>query len=712
MSIFLDDDQSYDLQRRIRISYLAVWFIVIAASTWAFAFLIIGDLPSLTISASVALAYAACLLFFRFGLVRLARSVWLISAIVTTLIGILVGDPQAQVDLLFMPILALPFLAFSWQREKRFLLGFVLIATISWFAAQFFQLEGKSFEILGIAPLHSALPIDVVNFALKITVIVLLVAELAYFTHLTSRAETELMDARIKAEDAATAKGDFLANMSHEIRTPMNGMIGMIEVIETMHPTEEQTRVLGTIRNSAFSLLRIIDDILDASKIDAGKMVIDQVPTEIRPVIEGVAVTLQTMADDVGQRLRLSISEEIPDWILADSGRLRQIMLNLLSNAIKYSSKDLTGREEDIYFYAEMANANTLKIVVEDKGIGMSNDLLKKLFQPFTQGEASTTRRVGGTGLGLVITMKLVQQMGGMITTESVEGLGTKMTVTLPIVKAQIVSRRLDVSGIKVIWLAEKGFYKPWRAHSQFNAMGVDFAYYYVDKDLKSFEASSDENVIYLLQPNSRETIAEWQAILRAETQSPKFLLLTDQRSERLGLLQDDVYRIQAYPLLTSEIRKAMSVLAGRIPSDTPAITPAVEELTEAQKQERAQKSILLVEDNEINRIVLLKQLEILGYTADVAKNGQEGLEKWAQSTYDVILSDCHMPLLDGFEMSQAIRTQEHDTTKPRTPIIAITANALKGDADKCFACGMDDYIAKPVEIKTLEGKLISFLGV
>ena len=705
-------DTSYDLQRRIRISYLAVWLIVIVASLWAVVFLIIADYPSMIIASGVALAYAACLLFFKFRMEKLARSVWLASAIVTTLFGMAVAAVDTQIDLLFLPILALPFLAFSWQKEKLLLLTFLFVATICWVGSQVFGLAGSSYVLFGIPNLDSVLPVAIVNFFLKLTVIVLLVAELAYFTLLTSRAESELQNARIKAEDAATAKGDFLANMSHEIRTPMNGMIGMIEVMETMHPTDEQTRVLGTIRNSAFSLLRIIDDILDASKIDAGKMVIDQAPTEIRPVIEGVVVTLQTMSDDMGQKLRLSISEDVPDWILADSGRLRQIMLNLLSNAIKYSSIDLTGKEGDIYFLADMANDDTLRISIEDQGIGMSPDFLKQLYQPFTQGEASTTRRVGGTGLGLVITMKLVQQMGGMIQAESVEGQGTKMTVTLPIIRSPQETRRIDISGAKVVWLAERHSFEPWRMHSQFEAMGVDFAFHFVDPDLSDFTPDTDENTIYLLQPRLGEQTADWQSKIREHAKSPKFLLLTHLRSERLGLLQDDVYRIQVFPLLQSEIRKAIGVLSGRISVDTPIQTQLGTEASDAQKALRAEKSILLVEDNEINRIVLLKQLEILGYKADVSKNGHEGLASWQSKEYDVILSDCHMPLMDGFEMSQIIRAQEHDASKDRTAIIAITANALKGDADKCFACGMDDYIAKPVEMKTLEGKLVSFLGV
>jgi CheY-like chemotaxis protein len=201
-----------------------------------------------------------------------------------------------------------------------------------------------------------------------------------------------------------------------------------------------------------------------------------------------------------------------------------------------------------------------------------------------------------------------------------------------------------------------------------------------------------------------------WQEQLRERFENPGFLMMTANRAERLGLLQDDVFRAQFYPALPTELHRAFGLLAGRLKTENSTDLPVNSDQTQPDMRVRGEKKILFVEDNEINRIVMLKQLEILGFNADIARNGQEGLTMWQEGDYDVILSDCHMPVLDGFEMSRALRDIEQAEFMNRTPIIAITANALKGDADKCFASGMDDYIAKPVEIKTLEQKLRMFL--
>lgn len=711
-----NDALAYDLRRRIHVSTLAVNVIVALASSWMFVFLAIGDRDGALISGSVAFVYLICALLFKLGRNKMARSIWLISASITTFVALIMAVPETDVDLLFLPILALPFLAFSWRHERNALLTFVVFPMILFAFVTVFDLEGASMRLFGIRNIENALPLETINIGLKVTIAVLLVAELAYFTSETNSIETKLSDARVVAEGAARAKGDFLANMSHEIRTPMNGLIGMIEVMETMHPTEEQSRVLGTIRNSAFSLLRIIDDILDASKIDAGKLDIESARIEIRPVIEGVAVTLQTMADDRGVRIRLYIDPALPSHILSDGGRLRQIMLNLLSNAIKYSAKNLTGHEGDIFFYTELEGDDTLKIVVHDQGIGMSQELQARLFQPFVQGEAASSKRVGGTGLGLVISRKLIERMDGQIHVESQEGSGSKITVKLPIQAYDSVPLQTDLSNLDLCWVIEDGIHTPWRIDRFLEGTGAKVTYKNVSPDLKGFTPISGENIIYLLRTRQPETIAEWQRFIRAQVVSPKFIILTENRSERLGRLSDDVYKVQLFPMLPSEFMRALRFLSGQKSSHVerdPAPSLVETEVTQAQKQERKSKSILLVEDNEINRIVLLKQLEILGYVADVATNGQEGLAMWTEGAYDVVLSDCHMPLMDGFEMSRAIRNTESTAeNKQRTHIIAITANALKGDADKCFASGMDDYLAKPVELKSLEAKLVSHFGV
>ena len=236
-------------------------------------------------------------MLFQTGFQRLARSVWLFSASLSTFVGLIFGHPDADVDLLFLPVMALSFLAISWKKERSLSVFFFFLPLVLWFLAIRYDLVGASLMLFGIPVFSSSLDPEVINYMLRGTVLVLLVAELFYFAQMANSAETELHAARIKAEAAAKANGEFLANMSHEIRTPMNGMIGMIEVLEAMKPNEDQQRAVGTIRNSAFSLLRIIDDISDAAKIDAGKMVIESSRIELRPVIEGVAVTMQTMVD-------------------------------------------------------------------------------------------------------------------------------------------------------------------------------------------------------------------------------------------------------------------------------------------------------------------------------------------------------------------------------------------------------------------------------
>tara|TARA_B110000003_G_scaffold165607_1_gene165574 strand:+ start:2399 stop:4531 length:2133 start_codon:yes stop_codon:yes gene_type:complete len=697
-----------DLQRRIRISHLAVRVIVCLASAWLVIFLALGEAIGAYISGSVALVYFGCLILFQTGFQRLARSVWLFSASLSTFVGLIFGHPDADVDLLFLPVMALSFLAISWKKERSLSVFFFFLPLVLWFLAIRYDLVGASLMLFGIPVFSSSLDPEVINYMLRGTVLVLLVAELFYFAQMANSAETELHAARIKAEAAAKAKGEFLANMSHEIRTPMNGMIGMIEVLEAMKPNDDQQRAVGTIRNSAFSLLRIIDDILDAAKIDAGKMVIESSRTELRPVIEGVAVTMQTMADSMGVRIVLGVDRKVPIWILADSGRLRQIMLNILSNAIKYSSQDLTGKPSTVYFLVEMDKEDVIKLVFQDQGIGMSKEQLDKTFEPFVQGETASTKQVGGTGLGLVITQKLVHQMGGQINTQSTLEIGTTVTVLLPIKVFDGPNETPDISQTKVEMLTEKGRFS--RRLSKF----VDHLNYKeqtrsVRQDLEDYAIPDEQEAVYILFSEDSETVSSWMTILRAKAKNPKFVVVSSNRSDQLGLLQEGVYKIQSFPVLQSELIRAIAFLTNK--QKPTLIEKQPHELTGAQKDSRARKSILLVEDNEINQVVLLKQLEILGYPAVVAKNGLKGLEMWKTENYDIILLDCHMPVMDGFEMAQEIRKHEEEGELSRVPIVAITANALTGDADKCYACGMDDYLAKPVEIVSLEAKLSQYLN-
>jgi len=699
-----------DRERRVRFSQLAVQAIVIVATCWAMIMILLGDFAGFAIAGSVAGLYGLSLLLFWFRFDTIARAFWLVNAILTMVLGIIVSEHGTQVDLLFFPILALPFLVFSWKTERIYLYAFIAYSALAWAGVIYFDLASSSERLFGIPTIQNSLSTEIINYLLMITVAVLLIAELAYFSILSERTEDELFRARLRAEEAANSKGDFLANMSHEIRTPMNGILGMVEVMKNLRPTQEQQRVLDIIRNSAFSLLRIIDDILDASKIDAGKLEIIRSKTDMRATIEGVALTLQHMADDLGVKIHLFIDPKVPEFGMIDGGRLRQVMLNLLSNAVKYSANELTERDSHVRLSVSMTSAGQMRIDVKDNGIGMSQDVQKNLFEPFMQGEPVATRRVGGTGLGLMISLNLINRMDGRIQLISEPDVGTEVSVFLPLESLCAPSNLVDISELSVDWIADQTADESEEIKRYLTARGIDVQTHDTECDLNTLQIPSRGKNFFVLISDSPDRTVRWQEQLRERFENPRFLLMTTNRVERLGLLQDDVFRTQLDPALPTELHRAFGLLAGRITIENTTDLPVNSVQTQPDVRVRSEKKILFVEDNEINRIVMLKQLEILGFNADIACNGQEGLTMWQEGDYDVILSDCHMPVLDGFEMSRALRDIEQAEFINRTPIIAITANALKGEADKCFASGMDDYIAKPVEIKTLEQKLRMFL--
>ena len=640
-----------------------------------------------------------------------ARSVWLLSLTASTFIVVLFAVPEVDVDLLFLPIMALPVLTFSWKFERVILVVFLAIPIIAWLFIVGYDLIGSAGILFGISQLFSDLNIDHVNFGLRLIVIVLLSAEVYYFTQLTSEIERELYEARVKSGDATRRKGDLLAIMSHEIRTPMNGIIGMVDILSALDTSQEQKRIVAIIRNSAFSLLRVINDILDVSKIDAGNRIIEKSQTDLQSVMEDVAISQQPIFDNLGVKLVMSIDPELPRWVFADGDRLKQVLLNVLNNTIKYYNDDSTGRGGVLYFSAEKEKDDFIIFKIQDQGIGTSKAVLKGLFKPFMRSEGLRAGGGGGLDLEMEIANKLMLQMSGQISAESEEGCGTTLTIRLPLPEAKSDFESIDLSSLNIEWLTEEGGFENWKMNDTLVEMGLQVFERTVSKSLENYFYPKNKDIIFILQPHEQSTMEIWQKLLRAEVKDAKFILLSPNRSDCMGQLMPDVFRIQMFPILMSDLTKALGVLSGR---QTPDIRSerAISNLAYSKDQiaMRSEKTILLVEDDEINRIVLLRQLEIIGYKADFAKNGKEGFDKWAAGRYDIVLSDCQMPLVDGFEMASMIRVREEETNFGRTPIIAITANASKGDSDKCFACGMDDYISKPLEITSLEVKLQALL--
>ena len=702
-----------DLNRRVQISFFVAFFFLFISASWFLAFVWLGDLVGILICSLFSLDIMIFIALFLFYRSKFVHFFWLVNCNVAILTALIFVNPGEDVDLLFLVVLALPFLVFSRQKEPFLLLFSFLIPMILGCATFYFDVTGSLKELLGIPLTESKMNLDTLNTSIRVTVGLGLVAQLVIFTHFASKAQEELYLASTTAEVALQEKDDFLVNMSHEIRTPMNGLIGTIEVLDMMRQSPDQSRTIRIIRNSVFALLRIIDDILDATKIDAGQLDIESTKIELRPVIEGAVITLQTTADHENVRLALSIDPDVPTWVLSDSGRLRQIVLNLLSNAIKYTADDLIGRIGWVYISVTKVSNSSLVIEVQDEGIGMSQGFQQRLFQPLVQGETTSTRRVDGTGLGLLITKKLVYQMGGMLTIKSKQGQGTKIAVELPL--PEVTGHRLahSIRNLEINYVRQDGTGEIWNLAKNLKKQGVIVTQKLIPDGRKSFALAPQSDVIYLLQSKSDEQIATWQNHIRKNALTPKFIILSKKRSDKLGQLKEDTFSIQLNPVLPAELGNALVVLSGRKKSSLmQPRNPISQGLTPKKKKQRKAKFLLLVEHNEINQIVILKQLEVLGYSTGLARNGRDGLKLWKSGKYDAVLSDCNMPIMDGFEMTEAGRRWERTNNVKPIPIIAITANALAGDADKCFASGMDGYLAKPVEIKVLEAKLVAFIGL
>ncbi len=539
---------------------------------------------------------------------------------------------------------------------------------------------------------------------------------------------TSLKKAEQEAIEANRAKSEFLANMSHEIRTPMNGVLGMIELLSYTKMNKQGREMLETIQQSAKSLLSIIDNILDFSKIESGKLDISYEPINLEDNIIHICTLLDRLSLEKEVDLTLYIDPTFPPLLEGDSLRLHQILTNLVNNAIKFSSgQDRIGTVHLAAVASDREDGRLwVDFIIRDNGIGMDEATREIVFQPFRQADTTTTKRFGGTGLGLVITADLVNIMGGVINVQSEPDKGSTFTVRLPFtIPAETPAR--DEESFDGVHCALIGSDDPlvdgiftYLEHSRFTVRRTDNLDQAVQFLAAQGAGRNNSLILDIGKPadHSSEDIISLFTCPFEDGQMPvvhiSFPLSSRGQRRKPRRVSDGIVDIDREVLSRKALLSAIAVALGRAEEEA-IIEPHAEQKTKRKAASRRQareqgRLILVAEDNYTNQKVIERQFGVLGLTGDITKNGAEAFEKWETGDYGLLLTDLHMPTMDGYDLTRKIRHRERETGQPPTPIIALTANVLKGEKKRCLDLGMDGYLSKPVGMKQLEKELMKWL--
>lgn len=590
-------------------------------------------------------------------------------------------------------------------------------------------LSNRLVEMIGLRRDNREFPVEVAMTPLAVEGSVLFSA---FIRDITSRKEAEQalkdyaqqlehinqqLDTALREAKAATeAKSSFLATMSHEIRTPMNGVIGMTSLLLETTLTDEQREYAETVRTCGDHLLTIINDILDFSKIEAGKLDVEVIEFDLRLVIEESLDLVAERASSKGLNLACLFHADVPHHLLGDPGRLRQVVMNLTTNAVKFTeSGDVV---VEVTVEAQSKEKATIRVAVTDTGIGISEQAHERLFQSFSQADGSTTRKYGGTGLGLAICKRLVEMMGGTIGVMSRIGEGSCFWFTVNLHKQADGVRSADTSvalltGLRILIVDDKTINrrilelmtKKWGMQPTLIPSGSEAL------DVLRGRPGQPRFDLALLDVDMSPTdgIELARAIkARAEGGDTKLVLLTSlgRRGDARTAKEAGLAGYLTKPIRERQLHDCLAAVMHRSVDSDPPITreslPLITRHTLAETKAQMDLRILLAEDNIINQKVAVRLFQRLGYRIAVVANGREAVEAVSRIRYDVVFMDCQMPDMDGFEATSLIREQEASGTSHRVLIIAVTANAMQGDRQRCLDAGMDDYLSKPISVDAL----------